>query len=100
MTQQPLNLGSLLTVSARGCGSSGRVPSTGHVPPPARRTRGVSTWSSSSPRGSDTILEAEDAHRDKRPRNQDAGDAVAQAAASTLQPPTPSSRMAHPIWTP
>lgn len=43
MSRQPMNLSSLLTVSARGRGTSGRVPSTGHSPPPSRRNRGGST---------------------------------------------------------
>lgn len=86
MTRQPLNLSSLLTVSSQGRGSTARASSTGHVPLPPRRTRGVSTRSSSSPLGSDTGVEAEDAHRDKRPRNQEAGETLAQAAGSGLNP--------------
>lgn len=40
MSRQPMNLSSLLTVSARGRGTSGRIRSTGHAPLPSRRSRG------------------------------------------------------------
>ncbi|KAI8571863.1 hypothetical protein RHMOL_Rhmol01G0152600 [Rhododendron molle] len=100
MTHQPLNLSSLLIVSSQGHGTSGRAPSTGHAPPPPRRTRGVSTRSSSSPLGSDTVLEAEDAHRGKRPRNQEAGNSTAQVDGSTLETPSPTILVTSEVWTP
>lgn len=62
MSRQPMNLSSLLIVSARRHGTSGQVASTGHAPPPPRRSRGGSTRSSSSPRGFDIVYEAGDAH--------------------------------------
>lgn len=41
MSRQPMNLSSLLTVSARGRGTTGRVASTRNAPPPPRCNRGV-----------------------------------------------------------
>lgn len=41
MSRHPMNLSSLLTVTARGRGATGRAASTAHAPPPPRRNRGA-----------------------------------------------------------
>lgn len=100
MSRQPLNLSSLLTFSARGRGTIGQVTSTGHPPPPSRRNRGGSARATLSPPGFDSTQEAGDAHCDKCPRNEDAGDAAAQAVASIQQPPSPNTQVLHQTWAP
>lgn len=100
MSRQPLNLSSLLTVSAWGHGASGPVASTGRTPPPPRHNRWGSTRSTSSPQGSDSIHEAGDAHRNKRPRNEDPVDATTQATASIQQPPSLITQVLPQTWAP
>ncbi|KAI8555127.1 hypothetical protein RHMOL_Rhmol05G0150100 [Rhododendron molle] len=87
-------------MSSRGRGAFARAPSTGVAPPPPRRTRGGSTRSTASPRERDNSLEADETHRDKRPKNQDAKGSATQAAVSTLGTTSPSTQVIHEAWTP
>ncbi|XP_058226149.1 uncharacterized protein LOC131334870 [Rhododendron vialii] len=99
MTHQPINLSSLLTVSSRGRGATNRVASTGAPPPRSRRNRGGSARSSSSPR-EDNPVETTNAHRDKRPRSEETGDALNQTTSVVQQPPSSSTPVLPESWTP